>query len=332
MPFLWGQSSFRGFVKLQWLFFVPLGIMVLLFSLSPSVASLRRTFFGFDTFIEVELPKQHASLFSEIARLVRQYDTLWNRFASESLVARINTSHLWIPLDDETFFLLKEAFVLSEKTRGMFCPLVGGLMDLWGFPAGPRIPDPRDIERELQVIQESTIMFDEGRKAVIRIGDAKLDLGGIAKGYFVDLLAKFLKEKGVKRFLINAGGTVFGAGKTWEVGILHPRKEGLLGKIQVRDLCVSTSGDYFRFFEKNGKRYHHILNPKSGYPGETFVSVTVAAPQGILADVLSTAIMAGDEAFLSCVFMEFPEVAILAVRRDGSIVLSPRMRGLFSDE
>lgn len=329
MPFLWNRSSFRGFVK--WLFFVPLGIVVLLLSFS-SVVSLRKTFLGFDTFIEVELPKKHASLFSEVARLIRQYDTLWNRFSSESLVARINASHLWVPLDDETFFLLREAFALSEKTRGMFCPLVGGLMDLWGFSTNPCVPDPRDLERELQAIRESTIMFDEEKKAVIRTGEAKLDLGGIAKGYFVDLLVKFLKERGVKRFLINAGGTIFGAGKTWEVGILHPRKGGLIGKIQIRDLCVSTSADYFRFFEKDGKRYHHILNPKSGYPGETFASVTVVAPQGVLADVLSTAIMAGDEAFLSYVFAEFPEAAILAVRRDGSMVLSPKMRGLFSNE
>lgn len=316
---------------MKWLFFVPLGIVVLLLSLSSAV-SLRRTFLGFDTFIEVELPKRHASLFSEIAHLVRQYDALWNRFSSESLIARINTSHLWVPLDDETFFLLKKAFALSEKTCGMFCPLVGGLMDLWGFSTNPHVPDPQDLERELQVIQKSTIMFDEGRKAVILAGDAKLDLGGVAKGYFVDLLAGFLKERGVKRFLINAGGTIFGAGKTWEVGILHPRKEGLLGKIQIRDLCVSTSGDYFRFFERDGERYHHILNPKSGYPGTTFASVTVVAPQGILADVLSTAIMAGDENFLSYVFSEFPEVAILAVKRDGSMVLSPKMRGLFSNE
>lgn len=329
MPFLWNRSSFRGFVK--WVFFVPLGIVVLLLSLSPAV-SLRRTFLGFDTFIEVELPKRHASLFPEIAHLVRQYDTLWDRFSSESLVTRINTSHLWVPLDDETFSLLKKAFALSEKTRGMFCPLVGGLMDLWGFSTSPRVPDPQDLTRELQVIQKSTIMFDEEEKAVIRTGEAKLDLGGIAKGYFVDLLVRFLRERGVKRFLINAGGTIFGAGKTWEVGILHPRKEGLLGKVQIRDLCVSTSADYFRFFEKDGKRYHHILNPKSGYPGETFVSVTVVAPEGVLADVLSTAIMAGDEAFLSYVFVEFPEAAILAVRRDGSLVLSPKMRGLFSNE
>ncbi|MCS7242815.1 FAD:protein FMN transferase [Candidatus Caldatribacterium sp.] len=303
--------------------------MVLLLSLFSSATPLRRTFFGFDTFIEVELPRKYISLFPEIDRLVRQYDALWNRFSSESLITRINTSHLWIPLDSETFHLLKEAVTLSEKTRGMFCPLIGGLMDLWGFSTTPRVPDPRDLARELQVIRESTIMFDEERKAVARVGEAKLDLGGIAKGYFVDLLVRFLRERGVTRFLINAGGTVFGAGKTWEVGILHPRKRELLGRVKVRNLCVSTSADSFRFFEKDGNRYHHILNPKNGYPGKTFISVTVIAPRGSLADALSTAIMAGDEVFLSSVLGEFPGIAVLAVKEDGSLVLSPSMRGLF---
>lgn len=325
MSLLWNRTPFR---TLKWVLLAFGGIAVLLFS-SFLEAPLRRTFLGFDTFVEVELPKKNASLFPEIALLVRQYDALWNRFSSQSSIARINASHLWIPLDEETFRLLKEAFALSEKTRGMFCPFIGGLMDLWGFSAEPRIPDPWDLERELRNIQGSTIMFDEKGRAVLREGEAKLDLGGIAKGYFVDLLVRFLRERNVRYFLINAGGTVFGSGKIWRVGILHPRGKGLLGSIRIRDLCVSTSADSFRFFERDGKRYHHILNPKNGYPGETFISVTVVAPRGALADVLSTAIMAGDEAFLSYILEEFPEIAVLAMRRDGSVVLSPKMRELF---
>lgn len=330
MSFLWNRPSFCGLVK--WVLFVALGTLVLSFSLSFSQAPLRKTFLGFDTFIEVELPRKNASLFSEIACLVHRYDSLWNRFSSESLVTRINTSRSWVTLDDETFHLLKEAFALSERTHGMFCPLIGGLMDLWGFSTNPRVPNPQDLERELQTIRESTIMFNEEEKAVARIGEAKLDLGGVAKGYFVDLLVKFLEEKKVGYFLINAGGTVFGAGKTWNVGILHPREERLLGSIRIRNLCVATSADYFRFFEEGGRRYHHILNPQNGYPGETFISVTVVAPCGTIADVLSTAIMAGDEAFLQYVLSEFPGVSVLAVRKDGSAIISPGMQELLNSE
>ncbi|MBC7216774.1 MAG: FAD:protein FMN transferase [Candidatus Caldatribacterium sp.] len=326
MSLLWSRSPLRAL--LRWLLLAAGGVLVV-FHLS-SETFLRKTFLGFDTFIEVELPRRDASLFSEIALLVHRYNSLWNRFSPQSSIARINhTSNSWVPLDAETFHLLEEAFALSEKTKGMFCPLIGGLMDLWGFSGKPHVPDPQDLERELKNIRESTIMFDRKEKAVLRKGEAKLDLGGIAKGYFVDLLVRFLRERNVESFLINAGGTVFGSGKVWRVGILHPRREGLLGRVRIRDLCVSTSADYFRFFEENGRRYHHILNPRNGYPGETFISVTVVAPQGTLADVLSTVIMAGDEAFLSHILEEFPEVAVLAVRKDGSVFLSPKMRELF---
>lgn len=326
MPFLWCRPSFRGLVRL--LFLASLGVIALLRFLPFSQASLRETFLGFDTFIEIELPRKYASLFPEIRALIDQYDTFWNRFSPQSFVARINASHDWVLLDGETFRLLQTAFALSEKTRGMFCPFIGGLMDLWGFSSHPRVPDPQDLERELENVRKSTIMFDEERKAVARVGEGKLDLGGIAKGYLVDLLVDFLREHGVPYFLINAGGTVFGAGKMWSVGILHPRGGGLLGRVRVRDRCVSTSADSFRFFEENGQRYHHILNPQNGYPGRTFVSVTVVAKEGVLADVLSTAIMAGDETFLSYILAAFPEVAVLAVKGDGSLVLSPEMEGI----
>jgi len=104
-------------------------------------------------------------------------------------------------------------------------------------------------------------MFDERERSVLRRGGAQLDLGGIAKGYFVDLLTQLLRERNVGSFLINAGGTVSGLGRVWKVGVLHPRRAGLLGRIAVNGLCVSTSADTFRFFEVDGKRYHHILNP-----------------------------------------------------------------------
>lgn len=295
-------------------------------------AFVRETFLGFDTFIEVTLPRRYAFLFPEIGDLVRRYDALWNRFSSQSLVHRINTSSSWIPLDGETFDLLKEAFALSQKTHGMFCPLIGGLVDLWGFSRTPRVPEPWEIARELQVIRESTIMFDERERAVLRRGEAQLDLGGIAKGYFVDLLAQFLRERNVGSFLINAGGTVSGLGRVWKVGVLHPRRAGLLGRIAVNGLCVSTSADTFRFFEVGGKRYHHILDPQSGYPGSTFVSVTVVASKGTVADVLSTALMAGDESFLAQILQEFPDVAVLAVRKDGEVFLSPKMQEIFEGD
>lgn len=329
MSLLWKRSALRAFVRWSPLLF---GGTVLFFLFCFYNAPVQKTFLGFDTFVEVELPKRYAGLFPEIESLIHRYDGFWNRFSSQSLVSRINNSHSWVAVDGETFHLLKETFALSEKTHGMFCPLVGNLIDLWGFPHSPRVPESWEIERELRTIHESTIMFDEGKRAVVLVGKAELDLGGVAKGYLVDLLVRFLREKGVERFLINAGGTVFGIGKSWKVGILHPREGKLLGRITINGLCVSTSADSFRFFEEHGKRYHHIINPFTGYPGSAFVSVTVVAPSGILADVLSTALMAGDEVFFTRITQEFPEISVLAVKENGEILTSPGMQKIFEAE
>ncbi|MGQ9621973.1 MAG: FAD:protein FMN transferase [Candidatus Caldatribacteriaceae bacterium] len=325
MSFLRKFSSLRPLKK----WFPLAGIFPLLFLFHLGANPVERTFFGFDTFITVRLPQRHARHFEAIESLIYRYDHLWNRFSPDSLIFRINTSSSWVEVDDATFYLLEEAVSLSQDTEGMFCPLVGGLMDLWGFTARPKVPEPSEITEELRRIRESTIMFDEGRRAVLLFGGAKLDLGGIAKGYLVDLIAHFLKEQGVEWFLINAGGTVLGEGRTWSVGILRPQGEGLMGKVVVEGLCVSTSADSFRFFEENGKHYHHILNPFTGYPGSVFRSVTVVAQSGLLADVLSTAIMAGDSSFLERILRRFPGVFVFALQRDGKICMYPKEQSIF---
>jgi len=325
MPFLRKFPSLRSLKK----WFPLVGIFPLLFLFRLGATPVEKTFFGFDTFITVKLPQRHAGYFETIENLIHHYDHLWNRFSPNSLVFHINTSSSWVEVDDDTFHLLKEAVSLSRDTEGMFCPLVGGLMDLWGFTTRPKVPEPSEITEELRRIRESTIMLDEERKAVLLLGGAKLDLGGIAKGYLVDLVARFLKEQKVEWFLINAGGTVLGEGRTWSVGILHPQGEELMGKVVVEGLCVSTSADSFRFFEENGERYHHILNPFTGYPGSVFRSVTVVAQSGLLADALSTAIMAGDSSFLERVLRRFPRVYVFALQRDGRVCMYPREQDVF---
>lgn len=325
MPFLWEYPSLRSLKK----WFPLIGIFSLLFLFHFGATPAEKTFFGFDTFITVKLPQRHARHLEAIEKLIHHYDRLWNRFSPESLVFQINTSSSWVEVDDDTFHLLKEVMSLSRDTEGMFCPLVGGLVDLWGFTTHPKAPEASEITAELRRIHESTIMLDEKRKAVLLLGGAKLDLGGVAKGYLVDLLARFLKEQNVEWFLINAGGTVLGEGRAWSVGILHPQREKLMGKVVVRGLCVSTSAGSFRFFEEGGKRYHHIFNPFTGYPGSVFQSVTVVAQGGLLADALSTAIMAGDFSFLERIIGRFPKVYVFALQRDGKVCMYPAEQNVF---
>jgi thiamine biosynthesis lipoprotein len=122
-----------------------------------------------------------------------------------------------------------------------------------------------------------------------------IDLGGIAKGYAVDAAIRVLKEKNVESAMVNAGGDIYVLGrkhgKPWRIGIRHPRRGGeILGIVEVEDKAIVTSGDYERYFFSEGKRYHHILNPKTGYPANECQSVTIVAKKATIADGLATGV------------------------------------------
>ncbi|MGQ9474048.1 MAG: FAD:protein FMN transferase, partial [Candidatus Caldatribacteriaceae bacterium] len=231
----------------------------------------RYTFFGLDTIIEVSIPRRYAFLKEDMERSITYFDRLWNRFSKESVVWRINHFPS-VEVDLDTLTLVKEALDLSKATGGFFCPLIASLIDLWDFSGDPKVPKEEELQRVVKEIAQSYLIV-RNRQVSIR-GKAQLDLGGIAKGYVVDFLVSFLKSKGVKKALINAGGQVYGFGARFRVGILNPVTGGVAGYIVVDGVSVSTSGDYFRFFEEGGVRYHHVLNPMTGYPGKDFRSVT----------------------------------------------------------
>lgn len=292
----------------------------------------RYTFFGFDTIIEVSIPRRYAFLKGDIDRFIGYFDRLWNRFSEESVVWRINHSPS-VEVDLNTMAVIEEALELSRKTEGFFCPLIASLVDLWDFSGSPRVPKEEELQRTVEEIAQSCLVVKD-RLVSIR-GKAQLDLGGIAKGYVVDFLVSFLKSRGVRKALINAGGQVYGFGARWRVGILNPATNEVAGYIIMDDVSVSTSGDYFRFFEEGGVRYHHVLNPMTGYPGKDFRSVTVVSTKASVADALSTAVLAGGKRAFSLVAERFPEVAILTIDAQGTFTFSEKMKGIFvflSDE
>lgn len=286
----------------------------------------RYTFFGLDTLIEVTLPRRYAFLTKDIEYTIARFDRLWNRFSPESVVWMINHTRS-CEVDGDTLSILKEAVRLSQDTEGFFCPLIAPLLDLWGFSANPRIPEEQEIRKVVQEISQSRLVI-EGQRISLQ-GKGQLDLGGIAKGYVVDSLVSLLKSKGVHKALINAGGQVFGFGAKWRVGIFNPVTGKVAGYIIIDNMSVSTSGDYFRFFERDGIRYHHVVNPLTGYPGDDFRSVTVVASRGVLADVLSTAILAGGNEALLLVKEKFGDLAFLTIDAKGKLLISETMKKKF---
>ncbi len=205
---------------------------------------------------------------------------------------------------------LKEIILLSDSvntiTKGYFDPTIKLLKQLWKFDTGSHpVPSSDSIKmlvelcdwKRLNMIYKKDSLCISGKNEY-----TKLDFGGIAKGYAIQAGIDTLKKSGIKGALIDAGGDIGAFGfkperTLWKIGLKHPRnnKNNILAAFELKNCFVATSGDYEQFFEWNGVRYHHILNPFTGYPSKDLVSVSVFSNSGAISDALATALLAMDE-------------------------------------
>ncbi|MDX9785544.1 MAG: FAD:protein FMN transferase [Desulfobacterales bacterium] len=236
-----------------------------------------------------------------------------------------------VPISDpEILDLVRIALQVADDSDGAFDITVAPLIALWGFYGDtPRLPKDDEIKRCLENIGFHHLLLSDRTLEKKKAG-VKIDLGGIAKGYAVAQAVSILRQKGVTSALIDAGGDIHALGKKgrfpWKVGLKHPRKDGILGFIEVEDLSVMGSGDYERFFMKEGKRYHHIFNPKTGYPVEGLLGSTLVHPNPILADAWNTAIyvLGADEGMRRV--EEYSGMAALMVKDSGEILYSTGLK------
>ena len=235
--------------------------------------------------------------FGEIARI----DKLCG-YDKDSEVSRINANAGIAPVktERELYDLIEESVRMGGLTGGAFDITVGPLISLWGFDTvKPALPSGKEIKRVLPLVNYKNIVLDRGKSTVFLAKQGmKIDLGGIAKKYAMRMAMKKLSEKGIKKALINLGGDVQvkgGApgGRPWRVGVKHPRKQNeFITVLQYKDKTIVTSGDYERYFIKDGRRYCHIFDPHTGYPADKgVISSTVITDGAISADVLATAIV-----------------------------------------
>jgi thiamine biosynthesis lipoprotein len=216
------------------------------------------------------------------------------------------------------------------NTGGVFDITVGPLVELWGFSSKAyRVPRAEEVRAVLPLVGMEKVRF-EANNLVLQPG-MKLDWGGIAKGWAVDKAARALREIGIVRGFINAGGDLFcwGAnpdGRDWRIGIKHPRQRGYLGVLSIRDKGVATSGDYQRYFERDGIRYHHIFDPTSGYPARERQSVTVIGPEAMLCDALATALFVSPQP--EAILKKYPEYGAIIVNNFGEVSLIGNTPGL----
>ena len=191
---------------------------------------------------------------------------------------------------------IKQCSEISSLSGGVFDVTVGGVSQLWSIgEENERIPTDKEIKTELKNVGYSKIKFGKNQ---LRLSDnVKIDLGAVGKGMACDMVKAYLDGSDMQGAIISVGGSILAwgdynkAGDKWQIAVAHPRLEGeYLGVLSVDEGFVSTSGDYERYFEKDGRRYHHILDATTGYPAETdIVSVTVVCDSGLISDALSTA-------------------------------------------
>jgi thiamine biosynthesis lipoprotein len=217
---------------------------------------------------------------------------------SEGPVGRLSRGERIAPPAEVTASL-RLAVEVARASGGAFDPTILPLMRAWSFDTGGRLPEAAEIEQARRNVDFRRLSIEAGGQVALSPG-LGLDLGGIAKGAVVDLLGAYLERLGRRDYLVEAGGDILLSGlkegdKPWVVGIRHPRKsEGFLGLVSLgerrKKLAIVTSGDYERYFIKDGVRYHHILDPATGYPARGLISVTILAPSCAEADALATAV------------------------------------------
>lgn len=210
-----------------------------------------------------------------------------------------------------------------EISAGAFDCAAGPLVDAWGFASDhPRVPAAQVLERAMSVSGwQSLAPLSDGSWQAIR--PVSLTFGAIGKGYAVDRAMAVLVEHGIGEALVNAGGDMRMLGKNWVVGVQHPRQADALAAMLALDRgAVATSGDYEQYFTENGQRYHHILDPRTGFPPAELQSVTVVAPTCLEADALATAVFVlGESAGLSLV-ESLPGVEVYMIRADSLEIVS----------
>lgn len=278
-----------------------------------------------------------SAVYSEIARI----EALLSRFSSDSEISCVNRS-AGIKSESvslETYDVLSEAVEFSCRFPGCFDLTITPLVALWN---SARIsfaqPDAASIERVLPLVDYRDVLLDsDNLTAGLRTSGQSVDLGGIGKGFAGDRIREIFKRFGIASAYSNLGGNVVTLGTKpdgapWCVGIQHPRQEkGLIGAVAVVDQTVVTSGDYQRcFIDKQGKRRHHILDPKTGYPAESgLISVTIVSENSLAADALSTIVfVAGIERGLECL-RSFPRTEAVLVDAGLQVYVTRGLEGRF---
>lgn len=292
---------------------------ILAISLVLAVSGCRRqkewnktTFLFFDTVCQAQLQASN-STFREAEQAIQDiFSQIEDRFSPGSVDYQ----------SSEVVELFRTAYRIHQDSGGSFDITVAPLSELWGFRSGKHVvPSEEKIQIYLRRTGMDKVHIIDNTLAVPE--NITLDWGGIAKGRGIDLAWRECKTMNISNGFINAGGDLIcwgenPQGEDWRIGVTHPRQDGFLGILHISNIGAATTGDYQRFFISNGKRYHHILNPKTGRPANGKQSVTVIGPETAVCDGLATALFVSEEP--ESILSHYPEYGAIMVTDDGELI------------
>lgn len=278
---------------------------------------------------------QDRELLEEALALCDTYEQIFSRTAKTSELYQLNHAQLskvgeGYMVSDPLAELIAEGLVYSDLSGGAFDITIEPLSSLWDFTSGDKIvPAQQELDRVKELVNYKKVSLS-GKQLFFEKEGMALELGAIAKGYIADQIKEFLISKGVKSAIIDLGGNILCIGsrtdgEPFRIGIQRPfaDRQEQIAVVEIADKSVVSSGIYERFFEKNGVFYHHILNPKDGYPYENnLVSVTIISDESVDGDGLSTSCFAlGLEGGMELV-ESLPDVQAIFITEDGEVHLS----------
>lgn len=253
-----------------------------------------KNLFFMDTMIQVKIrasKSKRSKVFKEITKIYQEYHELTDRYQTYGdlkNVYYINHHTGVYEIDPKLYELLELSLKYQQKSNNLFRINMGDVIDVWKQyrEIGSGIPTEEELQNT-SIDPNSLILLENNQ---IKNNGVNLDLGAIAKGYTTQKVVDYLKSQGISSYLINAGGNVSVGSKEkkYKVGIKDPNDSSILSVVNVQNMAVVTSGSYERFYEYEGKIYHHIIDPNTKYPGNNMKSVTIITEDSALADYLST--------------------------------------------
>jgi FAD:protein FMN transferase len=308
-------------------------------SAAPRLVARARVSMGSELRVSAWTADEAAALsaFDAVFREFDRLESLMSNWRDGSDIERLNAAAGVKPVNvsRDTIAVLEIARQISDWTGGKFDVTFGVLSDLWRFDHDQdnRVPDMTDVRRRLPLIDYRALKIDAaGGTAFLERAGMRANLGGIGKGYAIDRGLAIMRTRGFRDFMIQSGGDMYVAGhrdgQPWRLGIQDPRgPDGqAFTRVNLSDSTFSTSGDYSRAFVKDGRRYHHILDPSTGEPARGCRSVTIMTDRAVIADGLSTGVfLLGPEQGMALV-TRLPHVEAVIVTSKNEVLITPGLR------